>query len=109
MTNLYYDGEILITDVGDLPGIVEAYALEQNYPNPFNPSTIIRFSIPEQTNVTLKIFNSVGQEVASLFNGEVSAGNHEVNFNASALSSGVYFYRIQSPSFTETKKMILIK
>ena len=108
-SNLYYDGEILITDVGDLPGIVEAYALEQNYPNPFNPSTIIRFSIPEQTNVTLKIFNSVGQEVASLFNGEVSAGNHEVNFNASALSSGVYFYRIQSPSFTETKKMILIK
>lgn len=108
-SNLYYDGEILITDVGDLPGIVEAYALEQNYPNPFNPSTIIRFSIPEQTNVTLKIFNSVGQEVASLFNGEVSAGNHEVNFNASALSSGVYFYRIQSPSFTDTKKMILVK
>jgi hypothetical protein len=108
-SNLYFDGENLITDVGGLPVTVEAYALEQNYPNPFNPSTIIRFSIPEQTNATLKIFNSIGQEVASLFNGEVSAGNHEVNFNASALSSGVYFYRIQTPSFTDTKKMILIK
>jgi hypothetical protein len=85
------------------------YVLSQNYPNPFNPSTTIRFSIPEQTNVTLKIFNSIGQEVASLLNGEIAAGNHSVDFNASKLSSGVYFYRIDSPSFTSTKKMILIK
>jgi len=85
------------------------YCLQQNYPNPFNPSTTIKFSIPEQAYVTLKIFNSIGQEVATLLNGEKTAGNHSVDFNASKLSSGVYFYRIDSPSFTSTRKMILIK
>jgi hypothetical protein len=90
-------------------GIPLVYSLNQNYPNPFNPNTIIKFSLPEQTNVTLKIFNSIGQEVATLLNGEIAAGNHQVDFNASALSSGVYFYRISSANFTNTKKMILIK
>ena len=107
-----YSSYNLYTPVGvddDENGIPLVYSLEQNYPNPFNPSTTIKFSIPEQTNVTLKIFNSIGQEVASLLNGEMAAGNHSVDFNASKLSSGVYFYRIDSPSFTSTKKMILIK
>lgn len=108
-SNVYFDGEHLVSNISELPGIAEQYSLDQNYPNPFNPSTSIRFSIPEQTNVSLKIFNSIGQEVASLVNGELSAGNHEVNFNASKLSSGVYFYRIDTPAFTSTKKMILIK
>lgn len=107
--DIYFDGEQLVSDVNDLPGTVDSYSLEQNYPNPFNPTTKIRFTIPEQTNVTLKIFNSIGQEVASLLNGQMAAGNHSVDFNASKLSSGVYFYRIDSPSFTSTKKMILIK
>ena len=108
-TNLYFNSSNLVSDVRDLPGTVEKYSLAQNYPNPFNPSTKIRFSVPEQTNLTLKIYNTIGQEVASLFNGEIAAGNHEVNFDASNLSSGIYFYRIQSPSFNSTKKMILIK
>ena len=107
--NVYFDNEEWVTDVTPETTIPEVYSLEQNYPNPFNPSTTIKFSIPEQTNVTLKIFNSIGQEVASLVNGEMAAGNHSVDFNASKLSSGVYFYRIDSPSFTSTKKMILIK
>ena len=106
---IYYDAEQLVSDVTDFPGTVDKYELAQNFPNPFNPSTIIRFSIPEKANVTLKIFNSIGQEVATLLNGEITAGNHQVDFNASKLSSGVYFYRIDSPSFTSTKKMILIK
>ncbi|MDY0081828.1 MAG: T9SS type A sorting domain-containing protein [Ignavibacteriaceae bacterium] len=108
-SNVYFDGEHLVTSVSELPGLARQYSLEQNYPNPFNPSTAIRFSIPEQTNVSLKIFNSIGQEVASLVNGELAAGNHEVNFNASKLSTGIYFYRIETPAFTSTKKMILIK
>ncbi|HRP91607.1 MAG TPA: T9SS type A sorting domain-containing protein [Ignavibacteriaceae bacterium] len=106
---IYYDAEHLVTNVTDLPGTVDKYQLAQNYPNPFNPSTVIRFSVPEQANVTLKIFNSIGQEVATLLNGEISAGNHQVDFNASALSSGIYFYQISSANFTATKKMILIK
>jgi len=108
-SNVYFDRQDWVTDVTSETSIPEVYSLEQNYPNPFNPSTTIKFSIPEQTNVTLKIFNSIGQEVASLLNGEMAAGNHSVDFNASKLSSGVYFYRIDSPSFTSTKKMILIK
>jgi len=107
--DVYFDNEAWVTDVTPETGIPEVFSLQQNYPNPFNPSTTIKFSIPEQTNVTLKIFNSIGQEVASLLNGEMAAGNHSVDFNASKLSSGVYFYRIDSPSFTSTKKMILIK
>ena len=107
--NLYFNSSNLVTDVTDLPGTVDKYELAQNYPNPFNPSTVIRFSVPEQTNVTLKIFNSIGQQVATLLNGEMSAGNHQVDFNASALSSGIYFYQISSANFTATKKMILIK
>ncbi len=108
-TNLYFNSSNLVSDVNEKTLEVKVYSLEQNYPNPFNPSTTIKFSIPEQTNVTLKIFNSIGQEVASLLNGQMAAGNHSVDFNASKLSSGVYFYRIDSPSFTSTKKMILIK
>ena len=106
---VYFDNENLVTGIDDDNKSIESYSLQQNYPNPFNPSTSIRFSIPEQTNVSLKIFNSIGQEVASLVNGVLTAGNHEVNFNASKLSSGVYFYRIDTPAFTSTKKMILIK
>ena len=108
-SNVYFDNESWVTDVTPETGIPEVYSLEQNYPNPFNPSTVIKFSVPEQANVTLKIFNSIGQQVATLLNGEMSAGNHSVDFNASALSSGIYFYQISSANFTATKKMILIK
>lgn len=90
------------------------YSMEQNYPNPFNPSTSIKFSLAEQSMTVLKVFNILGQEVATLLNGELSAGNHEVNFDASKLTSGVYVYQLEAVGsngevFVSTKKMILNK
>lgn len=87
----------------------EEYLLQQNYPNPFNPSTTIQFSIPQAGNVTLKIYNLLGEEVKTLADEYRLAGKHSVQFNANNLASGIYFYRIQSGSFVETKKMILLK
>jgi hypothetical protein len=85
------------------------YNLSQNYPNPFNPSTKIKYTIPAGGMVTLSVFNSAGQEVASLLNAQQSAGSYEISFDASTLSSGVYFYKLSAGSFTETRKMTLIK
>lgn len=85
------------------------FALEQNYPNPFNPSTTIRFSIPVESNVRLNVFNALGQEVAQIINERLKEGYHEVSFDATALTSGIYFYRLESDKFVETKKMILLK
>lgn len=85
------------------------FVLEQNYPNPFNPSTTIRFSLPKDGFVSLKVFNLLGQEVASLVNENKTAGNYEINFNASNLSSGVYLYRIKSENYTAVKKLTLLK
>jgi hypothetical protein len=98
--------------------------LEQNYPNPFNPSTKIKYTIPsnvkrEMSNVILKIYDVLGTEVTTLVNEEKSAGSYEVKFsakggsafggNATSLSSGIYFYKLQTGLFTETKKMSLMK
>ncbi|MFH1197481.1 MAG: T9SS type A sorting domain-containing protein [bacterium] len=85
------------------------YQLAQNYPNPFNPSTKIQFSIPVSGFVTLKVYDVLGSEIATLLQGNISSGVHAVNFNADSFRSGVYFYRIQSGNFIETKKMILMK
>jgi hypothetical protein len=85
------------------------YALEQNFPNPFNPTTVIHFSIPKQSNVKLSVYNLLGEKVAELVNGDFSAGNYEVNFNASNLASGMYVYRISAGSYTSVKKMLLLK
>lgn len=98
-----------ITAVNDHQVTPTNYALDQNYPNPFNPTTRISYSIPQSGFVTLKVYNAIGKEVATLVNEEKSAGSFEVNFNAAGLSSGIYFYTIQSGSFTQTKKMILMK
>jgi hypothetical protein len=98
------------TDVNDVPGSVPtAYALDQNFPNPFNPSTKINYSLPVEGFVTLDVYNSIGQKVATLVNETKTAGNYTVNFDASDLTSGIYFYKINAGSFTETKKMILLK
>lgn len=85
------------------------FSLDQNYPNPFNPSTTINFSVPVEAFVTLDVYNAIGQKVASLVNEAKSAGNYKVDFNASNLTSGIYFYKINAGNFTETKKMILMK
>ncbi len=89
--------------------IVSNYRLEQNYPNPFNPNTSISFEIPQSENVKLVVYNSVGEQVKTLANEFMTSGNHIINFNASNLASGVYYYRITTPHFSEIRKMILMK
>ena len=85
------------------------FNLEQNYPNPFNPSTNIRYSVPEAGNITLAVYNVVGEEVAVLANGYTEAGSFNVTFDASNLPSGVYLYKLQSANSVQTKKMLLLK
>ena len=85
------------------------YLLSQNYPNPFNPTTQIRYAIPKAGYVTLRVFNALGQEVATLFKGQQNAGNHIVTFNGTALTSGIYFYQLQAGNVSITKKLILMK
>jgi hypothetical protein len=89
--------------------IPSEYSLSQNYPNPFNPVTVIRYSLSGNQNVNLKVFNVLGKEVAVLVNEKQNAGTYEVNFDAGKLSSGMYFYRIESGEFVDTKKMLLVK
>ena len=85
------------------------FVLGQNYPNPFNPATTIKYSLPTASPVVLKVYNIVGQEVATVVNAVQSAGNYSVSFDASRLASGVYLYKLQTGSFTSVKKMMLIK
>ncbi len=94
----------------DEPGIPIEFVLSQNYPNPFNPSSTIRFGLPQSEEVTLQVFNTLGQQVATLVSNEKKeAGWHSVQFNAGSLASGMYIYRIKAGSFVQTKKMMLIK
>jgi hypothetical protein len=86
-----------------------AFALEQNYPNPFNPTTIIRYALPQARRVRIEVYNTLGQQVAQLVNGDQEAGYHEVQFDSSGLASGVYFYRLQAGTYVETRKLLLLK
>jgi hypothetical protein len=86
-----------------------SYELKQNYPNPFNPSTTLAFALPKPSEVTLKIFDASGREVATLMEGKLPAGKHEVVLDASPFSSGVYFYRLQADEFSETRKLMLVR
>ena len=97
------------TTVNEPAHIVESFELKQNYPNPFNPVTNIAYEIPNDAHVSLEIFNSLGQKVATLVDQRQSAGVHQVHFNAESLSSGIYLYRLRSGSFNQTKQMLLIK
>jgi hypothetical protein len=85
-----------------------SYTLFQNYPNPFNPSTTIRFDLPRRSQLTLIVFNTLGQHVATLIQGDQEAGYHEVKFNGTGLGSGVCFYRLQAGTFVQTKKLLLL-
>jgi hypothetical protein len=97
------------TDVKSAPAVVKTFELSQNYPNPFNPSTKIIYSLAKTSHVSLKIFNLLGQEIATLVDGNITAGQHEVTFNASRLSSGVYIYTLRTGENVSTKKMTLLK
>jgi hypothetical protein len=91
------------------PEVPDKFALNQNYPNPFNPSTEISFGLPVASHVDLTIYNVLGQKVETLVDREMEAGSHTVTWNADKVSSGVYFYRITTKDFTETKKMLMLK
>ena len=93
----------------DVAGTPDAYVLAQNYPNPFNPSTTIRYGLPSRAHVTLTVFNTLGQQVSVLQNGDQDPGYHEVRFDGANLPSGVYFYRMQAGGFVETKRLLLLK
>jgi hypothetical protein len=97
------------TDVREIDQIATEFSLSQNYPNPFNPSTVIRFSLPENDLVTLKVYDIAGSEIAALLNETKKAGAYEVSFDASRLTSGMYFYTLQTSRGSITKKMSLVK
>jgi hypothetical protein len=99
-------GPVSVEDEEVVPDI---YSLSQNYPNPFNPSTTIKYYVPQSSFVKIKVYNTIGQEIAELVNQELQIGNYEVTFDARNLPSGIYFYRIEAGNFVETKKMILMK
>lgn len=103
------DGGFAYSDVIDVEIVLNNYELLQNYPNPFNPLTIISYSIPHKSFITIKVFDPLGSLVDELVQEEKEAGKYEVGFNAFNLTSGVYFYRIEADDFTETKKMIFLR
>jgi len=103
-----YD-ELNVTDVQNESSIPSEFKLEQNYPNPFNPSTTISWQSPVGSHQTLKVYDLLGREVATLVDEYKPAGSYEINFDASSLPSGIYFYKLQADHYIETRKMILLK
>ena len=104
-------GIINATSVGikQIESTVQKFELEQNYPNTFNPTTIIRFNIPQNSFVSLKLYDLTGREIGTLVNSNLNEGGYSVDFNASKYASGIYIYRLQAGNFTDVKKMTLIK
>jgi hypothetical protein len=100
-----FDG---IVGVEDEITLLTEFSLEQNYPNPFNPSTTLRYSIPLQSKVIIKVYDILGKEIETLVNEEKAIGTYEVEFNAGKLSSGIYFYQMEAENYTQTKKMLLL-
>jgi hypothetical protein len=103
------DGKFEYSDVVEVEIAPTKFELSQNYPNPFNPSTTVRFSLPKETQLKINIYNMLGELVETLAEGTFEAGYHKVTFDASALPSGAYIYRIESSEFVQVRKMILIK
>jgi len=98
-----------LVDVEKEKDIPTTFVLEQNYPNPFNPTTNISFALPKSLDVKITVYNSLGQKIEELVNGIMDAGNHNVKMDGSNLTSGIYFYRIETSQFSKTMKMILVK
>ena len=105
----YGDTSFTIVSVDDELETLNNFHLAQNYPNPFNPTTTIKYTIPERSFVTIKVYDVLGNEISTLVNEEKLTGNYEVEFNASSLTSGPYFYQLKTENYIETKKMILSK
>jgi hypothetical protein len=99
----------MVVGVPDQEGLPTSYSLGQNYPNPFNPSTTIHFELPVKSNVSLKVYNILGQEIMTVLNETKVPGSYDVRVDGSNLSSGVYFYRLQTNNYASTKKFLLIK
>jgi hypothetical protein len=106
-TTFTIDGGVSVEDLNS--GIPEEYALFQNYPNPFNPSTSIKFSLPEATNVTLTIYNELGQKIGEFVNSRLEAGNYSYQWDAGNNASGLYIYELRADKFISIKKMMLLK
>ncbi len=104
-----FTGSYEYSNVVEVEYMPTAYSLNQNYPNPFNPTTTISFTLPTENNVKLSVYNLLGEEVATLVNGVITAGNHRVDFNAAELSSGMYLYKLEAGNFSATKKLVLMK
>jgi hypothetical protein len=100
---------VSVLKVGSENVVPNEYSLDQNYPNPFNPSTTIKFSVPEISNVKLTIYNALGQKVAELVNSTLEAGSYSFNWDASNVASGLYFYELNTNNFSSVKKMMLMK
>lgn len=101
--------EGITTNVDDQISFPTEFKLEQNYPNPFNPSTVIKFAVPERSMITLKVYDIIGRDIATLINEEREAGWYEQSFDASKLASGIYIYRLSAGAKVFSKKMMLIK
>jgi hypothetical protein len=101
--------EIAVVSAGNDPLVVNQFNLEQNYPNPFNPNTSINYTLAERSNVSIKVYDVLGEEVATLVNTNQDAGAHTINFDASNLASGLYIYTLNAGNFTSSKKMMLLK
>jgi hypothetical protein len=106
---IFHYKQTLLTSVFEDMGTPASFQLYQNYPNPFNPSTIIKYRLSTASHVRITIVDLLGREVRTLLNEQKSAGSYQVSWNASGVPSGVYFYRLQAGSFTETQKLILLK
>ena len=100
---------VALSDVAPANGLPTSFGLSQNYPNPFNPTTFISFDVPKASHVTLEVYNVLGQKVSTLIDEELDANTHQVEFDGSSVSSGIYFYRLSAGDFTETKKMVMVK
>jgi hypothetical protein len=110
-SGFWYQTIDIVTSVEQIPSALmpKEFRLEQNYPNPFNPTTTIKFALPQSSAVTLKLYDILGRDVATLVDNELEAGEHKVIFDAKDLASGIYFYQIQAEDFVQAKKLTLLK